>query len=49
MNSRKDWIPLKNHYEGQGIYSNDIYEADTDLKNLFYAGEKKPHMWWIEF
>ena len=48
-NSRKDCITLKNHYGGQGIYDNDISKADTDLKNLFCAVEKKPHMWWIEF
>ena len=40
---------MKTHYEVQGIYANDIYQADTDLKNLFYSGEKKLHMWWIEF
>ena len=48
-NGRKDWITLKNHYEGQGIYANDISKADTDPKNLFCAGNKKPHLWWIEF
>ena len=46
-NGRKDWITLKNHYEGQGIYANDIYKSDSDLKKLFYAGKKKPHTWWI--
>ena len=40
---------LKNRYEGQGIYANDISKSDTDLKNLFCAGDKKPHMWWIAF
>ena len=37
-NGRKDWIKLRTHYEGQGIYANDISKADADLKNLFYAG-----------
>ena len=48
-NRRKDWTILKNHYKGQGIYANNIYKADADIKNLFYGGEKKPHMWWIKF
>jgi hypothetical protein len=26
-----------------------ICEADKVIKNLFYAGEKPPHMWWSEF
>ena len=48
-NVRKDWTTLKNHYESQGVYANDISKADSYLKNLFNGGEKKPHMWWIEF
>ena len=48
-NGHKDWITLKNQYEGQVIYANDISKAETDLKNLFCAVKKKPHMWWIEF
>ena len=46
---RKDWTKFKNHYEGQGIYANNISKSDSDLTNLFYGGEKKPHMWWIDF
>ena len=37
------------HYEGAGIHAFDIREADKVIKNLFYAGEKLPHMWWSEF
>ena len=48
-NGRKDWNTLQNHYKGQRIYANDISKVDSDLKNLFYSGEKKPHMRWIEF
>ena len=48
-NGRKDWITLKTHYEGQCIYANRISKTDTYLNNLLYAGDKKPHMWWIEF
>ena len=48
-NGRKDWITSQKYYEGQGIYANDNSKSDTDLKNLFYAGEKKPHIWWVEY
>ncbi len=27
----------------------DIREANEIIKNLFYAREKPPHMWWSEF
>ena len=40
---------LVEHYEGVGIHAIDIREADEVLKNLFYAREKPPHMWWTEF
>ena len=48
-NRRKDWTILKNHYKGQDIYTNNISKANADLKNLFYGGEKKPHIWSIKF
>ena len=48
-NGRKDWIALQTHYEGQGLYATDIMAAQRDLKNLHYSGERKPHMWWLEF
>jgi hypothetical protein len=40
---------LVDHYEGVGIHAVDVREADKVIKNLFYAGEKPPHMWWSEF
>ena len=45
----KDYVALRNHYEGVGINAIDITKADKVLDTLFYAGEKKPHMWWEEF
>ena len=48
-NGRKDWKALKSHYEGMGVYSNDIAKAELDLKNLTCTGENKPTMWWVEF
>jgi hypothetical protein len=46
---REAYKRLVEHYEGVGIHAIDIREADEVLKNLFYAGEKPPHMWWSEF
>jgi hypothetical protein len=37
------------HYEGVGKHAIDIREADEVVMNLFYAGEKPPHLWWTEF
>jgi hypothetical protein len=48
-NGRKDFIALKEHYEGVGINAIDIVHADKVIETLFYSGEKKPHMWWDEF
>ena len=44
-----DFIALQEHYEGVGVNSVEIITADKVLDSLFYAGEKKPHMWWEEF
>ena len=46
---RVDYQALKDHYEGVGANAKDIIKAEGDVQNLFYAGEKKPHMWWEEF
>ena len=46
---REAYKRLVEHYEGVGIHAIDIREADEVIKNLFYAGEKPPHMWWAEF
>ena len=48
-NGRKDYIALKEHYEGIGIHALDITKAERIIERDFYAGEKKPHMWWAEF
>ena len=48
-NGRLDFIALRDHYEGVGILAVDIQKAEITMKNLFYAGKKKPHMWWDEF
>ena len=46
---RLDIIALKNHHEGLGVHAIDIVKADDIIQDLFYSGDKKPHMWWDEF
>lgn len=48
-NGRLDFKALKAHYEGVGVHSINVIKAEETIKNLFYSGEKKPHMWWDEF
>ena len=46
---RTDWMALKEHYEGVGVYAFDVTEADAIIADLFYSGEKFPHMYWEKF
>lgn len=46
---RRDYITLRDHYEGVGVHAKDITKAINIIDNLYYSGEKKPHMWWDEF
>ena len=48
-NGRTDWMALKEHYEGVGIHAFDIIEAEAIITDLFYSGEKFPHMYWEKF
>ncbi len=48
-NGRKDWIALKQHYVGRGVFTNDVVQAEKDIQNLFYQGEKRPTMYWLLF
>ena len=48
-NGRSDINALKNHYEGVGVHAINFVKADKVLNDLFYSGEKPPHMWWDEF
>ena len=48
-NGRVDFIALRDYYEGVGANSRAILAAEQDISDLFYLGEKKPHMWWDEF
>ena len=43
-NGRLDFKALKDHYEGVGVNAVNILKAEETIRNLFYSGEKKPHM-----
>ena len=48
-NGRLDWKALTRHYEGEGLYANDIAKAREIISNLYYIDEKPKHMWWTKF
>ena len=48
-NGRLDFRALKDHYEVVGVNAVNILKDEESIRNLFYSGEKKPHMWWEEF
>lgn len=47
--SRVDFNALKDFYEGVGANVKAVLEAETDLQEMFYSGEKRPVMWWDHF
>ena len=49
IDKKKGWKALKSHYEGIGVYSNDITKADLKLRTIAYTGVNNPTMWWIDF
>ena len=49
LNVWEDLLAPKYFYEGVGLNANSILAAENDIQELFYAVEKKPHMWWDEF
>ena len=48
-NGRLDFKSLVKHYEGVGIHTKSVTEADKTIDTLFYNGERKPHIWWEDF
>ena len=42
-------MSLKYFYEGVGANAKAVLEAENDIQELYYEGEKKPHMWWDEY
>ena len=48
-NGRKAVNMLSDLYEAVGVNGVDISRADNNIRNLYYTGEKKPHIRWAEF
>ena len=48
-NGRVDFNALVEFYEGVAANAKATLAAETDVQDMFYAGEKPPHMWWDEF
>ena len=48
-NGREDFLALKDLYEGVWGNAKAVLAAKNDIQELYYAGEKKPHIWWDEF
>ena len=44
-----DFNALVEFYEGVGANAKATLAAETNIQDMFYAGEKPPHMWWDEF
>ena len=45
-NGPLDFKALQEHYEGVGINSIAIRDADNVIEKLQYSGERRPTMWW---
>ncbi|CAJ1936128.1 unnamed protein product [Cylindrotheca closterium] len=46
---RAAFFALKAFYEGEGIFAHDVMAAENIIATLFYAGEKRPAMYWQKF
>eukprot|EP00980_Cylindrotheca_fusiformis_P021541 scaffold8394_cov85-Cylindrotheca_fusiformis.AAC.1 len=46
---RAAYYALCEKYEGVGMLATDVIEAERIIENLFYSGERQPHMWWDRF
>ena len=40
---------LDEHYLGVGVFAMETTAAEKVLETIYYTGERKPHMWWLEF
>ena len=49
FDGRRAFLALRDFYEGVGSNAVSIIAAEKDLRDLFYTGERQPHMWWDEF
>ena len=48
-NEREEFLALKDFYEGVVENVKVVLAAEKDIQELYYAGKKKPHMWWDKF
>ena len=48
-NYRENFLALKDLYEGVGANDKAVLAAESDIQEMFYAGENNPHMLWDEF
>ena len=48
-NGREDFLAMKSHYAGTGVFAFDVTKAEKIIESLYYHGERKPAMWWDEF
>ena len=48
-NGRVDFNALVEFCEGVGANAKATLAAETDIQDMFYTGEKPPHVWWDEF
>ena len=42
-------MALRDHYKRVGANERKLLEYEGDIQNLYYYGEKNPHMWWEYF
>lgn len=49
QNGRVDYQALMQYFEGIGANKISIRDAEKDICNLYYTGERHPHMWWAKF
>ena len=47
--SRINFMSLKEYYEDIGDKPKYIFTAERKLQDIYYSGEKPPHMWWVSF
>ena len=44
-----DYFALQKFYERVGPNAKAVLTAEKDIQDIFYGGEKPPHMWWEKF
>ena len=49
QNGRAIVFSLNELYAGSGLYAIDLIKAEKIVRDSFYGGEKRPHMWWDKY